>query len=77
MLRSGHDIAAENTISTKGNHAKYTISGNADMRGNNSSEERILPSLGGGDGDGIVRTTEVEITSSAPNNMHKDRNVWN
>ncbi|EED15870.1 conserved hypothetical protein [Talaromyces stipitatus ATCC 10500] len=79
VLQSGLEYTAHNVMSTKLSHVKHSITSVSDIHSNNSSEERILPihsgNCGGHGSGGIVRTTEVQITSTTDNSDHNSK-AW-
>ncbi|GAM35592.1 hypothetical protein TCE0_017f04044 [Talaromyces pinophilus] len=76
VLRSGHTQNDDNPISTKIGHVKHSSTTISDIRGDNSSEERILPVRSGSRSDGIIRTTEVQITSTLTANDTENNKAW-
>lgn len=76
VLRSNPTQNDDNPISTRIGHVKHSSTTISDIRSDNSSEERILPVRSGSRGDGIIRTTEVQITSTSTANDTENNKAW-
>lgn len=76
VLQSGHDHNNDNAISTKLGHDKRSVTIVSDVRSDNSSEERILPIRSDSRNDGIIRTTEVQITRSTATDNSDNKKAW-
>lgn len=76
VLRSGHTQNDDNPISAKISHVKHSSTTISDIRNDNSSEERILPVRSNSRGDGIIRTTEVQITTTSTANDTENNKAW-